>query len=56
MKIWHIKYWQDGSKNSVEKWVLDLLHEQLKSVTKEIDLLKMNGNRLKLPHSKPLGK
>ena len=56
MKIWQIQYWQDSSKHSVEKWILNLPHEQLKSITKEIELLKINGNKLKLPHSKSLSK
>ncbi len=48
---WCITYW-----NNLEKWLNELNKEQLKSVSKELHLLELSGNRLRLPHSKSLGK
>ena len=48
---WSSEYWSD-----VERWLLKLTKEQFKSVSKEIKLLEVYGNNLKLPHSKSLGK
>ena len=57
MKKWKIEFWdRGGKKGPVEKWFDTLTKEQLKAVAKEINMLKKNGNRLKLPHSKALGK
>lgn len=57
MKPWNVQYWlETTTKNSIEYWMNKLTHEQLKSVKKEIELLKLYGNSLKMPHSKPLGK
>lgn len=53
-RTWTIQYWVDG-KNSVERWLDQLTYEQLKSVAKEIKLLELGGNSLKLPHSRSLG-
>ena len=56
--LWTIEYWNNGKneKHSVEKWLDALTNDQLKSVAKELKLLGMCGNELKLPHSKSLGK
>lgn len=57
MQKWQIKYWHDTSgKSSIEKWLDDLTKEQLKSLAKELRLLELCGNELKLPHSKALSK
>lgn len=57
MKKWIIEYWIDNSdKRSVENWLLKLTKEQFKAVSKELKLLEICGNDLKLPHSKALGK
>lgn len=57
MKQWQIEYWNDRrGKNPIEKWLDKLTSEQLKSVAKEIRMLELLGNKLKLPHSKSLGK
>jgi len=47
---WFIKY-----AESVESWLENLTTQQLKSVAKELRLLELLGNKLKLPHSKALG-
>ncbi|MBS1987340.1 type II toxin-antitoxin system RelE/ParE family toxin [Candidatus Dependentiae bacterium] len=55
MKKWCIEYWDDRTgNNSLEKWFDKLTDEQLKSVSKEIRLLEVLGNTLRLPHSKAL--
>jgi putative addiction module killer protein len=57
MEKWAIEYWVDESgKRSVERWFLKLTHEQFKAVSKELRLLELCGNDLKLPHSRALGK
>lgn len=57
IKTWIIEYWHEfNSKNSVEYWLNQLDEQQLECVTEEIDLLKLYGNSLKMPHSKPLKK
>ena len=57
MKNWAIEYWVDEfGKSSVERWVLKLTREQFKSISKELKLLEVFGNDLKLPHSRALGK
>lgn len=57
MGKWHIEYWDAAKeRNSIEKWLDELQKEQLKSVTKELEMLELAGNSLKLPHSKALGK
>lgn len=56
MKKWFIEYWIDESgKRSVERWLLKLTREQFKAVSKELLLLEICGNDLKLPHSRALG-
>lgn len=52
---WTIEYWSDG-KTCVEAWFQQLTHDQFKSVAKELKLLELCGNNLKLPHSRSLGK
>lgn len=53
---WVLEYWCDGkSKNSIENWFDRLTDEQFKSIAKELKLLEMCGNELRLPHSKSLG-
>lgn len=57
MKTWIVEYWVDESgKRSVECWLLKLTREQFKAVSKELKLLEICGNDLKLPHSRALGK
>lgn len=55
--IWKIEYWCNaGGESTVEKWLDSLSREQLKSVAKEMKLLELCGNNLKLPHSRSLKK
>ncbi len=53
MEKWVIEYGGDGA---IEKWFDLLSKEQFKSVAKELKLLEICGNKLKLPHSRSLGK
>ena len=54
---WRIDYWSSGTgKSHVEKWIDKLTPEQLKSVAKELSMLRRAGTDLKLPHSRALGK
>lgn len=54
--IWEIRYWDDGSgKKSLEKWLDKLPPEHFRSVAKELTILELAGNNLKMPHSKSLG-
>lgn len=46
--------WQITYLEAVEVWLENLDKQQLKSVAKEIRLLELCGNGLKLPHSKAL--
>ena len=50
MTNWHINY-----LDLVEDWLNKLTKQQLKTVAKELRLLGLCGNKLKMPHSKPLG-
>jgi putative addiction module killer protein len=50
MKNWHIGY-----LDPVESWLNKLTKLQLKTVAKELRLLGLCGNLLKMPHSRPLG-
>lgn len=55
MTKWFIEYPTGiASKNLIEKWLDKLTAEQLKSVAKEIKMLEIAGNELKLPHSRAL--
>ena len=58
MVIWKINYWDAHKKeaSSIEAALDELTDEQFKSLAKEIKLLEICGNALKLPHSKSLGK
>ncbi len=57
MNVWKIKYWSEGpNKSPVEKWMSKLDKVQFRFVTKELDVLELSGNELRLPHSKALGK
>jgi putative addiction module killer protein len=56
MKNWHIEYWTTKKgKSPVEQWFDELSKEQFKSIAKEIRMLEIAGNSLKLPHSRSLG-
>jgi putative addiction module killer protein len=54
---WELQYWC-GNKgiSPIEQWLDALAKEQLKSVAKELKLLELCGNMLKLPHSRSLSK
>lgn len=47
--------WNVCYLSSVESWLSSLSKPQLKSVAKELRLLELMGNGLRLPHSKSLG-
>lgn len=54
---WELQYWCDNKSISpIEQWLDALTKEQLKSVAKELKLLELCGNTLKLPHSRSLSK
>jgi hypothetical protein len=56
MTDWNIEYWHSSSTKkdlSIENVLNNLTTEQVKSVAKELKLLELCGNNLKLPHSKP---
>ena len=50
---WNIMYNSNG-ENFLEKWLNKLNLNQLKSVSKELELLRLSGNQLRLPHSKSM--
>ena len=55
-KKWTIEYCIDTTiGKSVTNWFDQLTDEQFKSVAKELKLLEICGNQLRLPHSRPLG-
>jgi putative addiction module killer protein len=58
MNDWKIEYWCSNDKDeaTVEMFFNQLTDEQFKFVAKEIKLLELCGNMLKLPHSKSIGK
>ncbi len=58
MVVWKINYWDAHKKEetSIEAILDKLTDEQFKSIAKEIKLLEICGNTLRLPHSKSLGK
>ena len=57
MNNWQVEYWHfDGKTSSIELFFNQLTDEQFKSIAKELRLLELCGNALKLPHSKSLGK
>ncbi len=47
--------WKISYLETVEDWLDNLSHDQLKAIAKEIRLLELCGNQLKLPHSRSLG-
>ena len=52
---WTLEYWcNDDGESPIEKWFDSLPSEQFKSVAKELKLLELCGNRLRLPHSRSL--
>ncbi len=52
---WTIIFWTDERDNTpVKEWLDDLNQEKFKAVSKELILLRMCGNRLRIPHSKPI--
>lgn len=54
--IWTIKYYfSTNGRSDVEAWFNKLTIEQAEAVGQEIAVLKKAGNKLQLPHSKPLG-
>lgn len=56
MANWNIEYWDNKNKNaSIEAWFDSLTKEAFTSVAKELKLLEMCGNTLRLPHSRALG-
>ena len=57
MSEWAIEYYYSNDKcvSNVEKFLNQLTKEQFKSLAKELRLLELCGNNLKLPHSKSLG-
>lgn len=53
--VWKVNYWcNDNYVSPVEEWLNKLNKEQLKSVAKELKLLELCGNQLRLPHSRSL--
>lgn len=54
---WKIEYYCSNKKqpSEIEVFLDQLTKEPLKSIAKELRLLELCGNTLKLPHSKPLG-
>lgn len=54
---WTIEYWCNNDRESpIEKWFDSLNDDQFKSLAKELKLLELCGNQLKLPHSRSLKK
>lgn len=54
---WKVEYWgDDRGENVLEQWFDLLTNEQFKSLAKEIKLLELCGNLLRLPHSRSLKK
>lgn len=54
-QLWKIEYWHNTSdQSSIEKWFDSLSKEEFKSIAKELTLLGLCGNSLKLPHSRCL--
>lgn len=52
---WEVVYWSTNQgKSTIEEWFDVLTKEQFKSVAKEMKLLALCGNSLKLPHSRSL--
>jgi putative addiction module killer protein len=47
--------WKIVYLDTLEEWISQLNKMQLKSLAKELKLLELCGNKIKLPHSKALG-
>lgn len=47
--------WKIVYLDTLEKWMSQLNKIQLKSLAKELKLLELCGNKIKLPHSKSIG-
>ena len=57
MKRWKIQYWDSLEKNNpIDEFLAKLTQQEIESIFKEIDSLVVDGNELRLPHSKALGK
>ena len=57
MAKWVMEFWSEKTKiGPVERWLGKLEKDEVKSISKELELLEISGNELKLPHSKALGK
>lgn len=58
MGDWKIEYWYSDEEHTstIEIFLNQLTDEQFKSMAKELKLLELCGNTLRLPHSKALGK
>jgi len=53
---WNIVYWvRSNDEGAVEEWLDSLDEDQFKSVAKELKMLEICGNTLRLPHSRSLG-
>lgn len=56
MKEWQIRLWiNETGKSPVEKWLKSLDRDQRNSVAKELTMLELAGNDLRMPHSRALG-
>jgi putative addiction module killer protein len=56
MARWQIEYGiENAGKDQIEKWFDNLSAEELKSVSKEVKMLAVAGNDLRLRHSRALG-
>lgn len=52
---WEILYVVGNERfSSVRKWLDSLTKDALKAVAKELELLRLSGNQLRLPHSRSL--
>jgi putative addiction module killer protein len=52
---WNVVYWsEEDGQTPVEEWLDELGSEQIKAIAKELALLKICGNQLRIPHSKAL--
>jgi putative addiction module killer protein len=57
MEKWIIRYWIESARKSpVEEWLDELTEEQFIAVSKELKVLELVGYKLRLPHSRALGK
>ena len=55
MSEWTLVLWEDDNGDSpLEDWFDKLTKEHFSSIAREIKLLEMAGNQLRLPHSKSL--